>query len=67
MTTLTHREKCELIELFGLHCSIKQFDELAEVIGKRAVAERALEVMAENAAELGLDYAVEMRILGEEK
>lgn len=70
MTTpigLTYREKCDLIGNFELNCSMSQFDALAVILQQRALSHAALQRMTDNAAELGLDYAVEIRILGEEK
>lgn len=62
-----HKDACRLIDFYSLHCSMSQFRELEEILQKRALSATALDRMADNAAELGLDFAVEMRIMGETK
>ncbi|CDY79449.1 hypothetical protein BGLT_02230 [Caballeronia glathei] len=52
---MSHREMVDIMQSAGIFCSPDRFCRILQEAQRRALAERALERMAENAEELRLD------------
>ena len=67
---ISHREMLEQMRENDIFCSPDRFCRLLQWVQQRALSHAALERMAINAAELGLDYdgpAVEIRVIEEQR
>lgn len=65
---ISHKEMLEQMRENEIFCSPDRFCRLLQWVQQRAISHAALERMAVNAAELGLDYggpAVEVRVIEE--